>query len=1030
MKAWVGPIQCDRLVLSKAFAAMFARRAIPVAAVIVVAVGAILLGPTVVGSSHPQTAAAFPAAVQTPRSEPQTAALQQPAAPPASPATTCSPLACSEIKVALPYTLDFSKDAGKILSGNGIGTGFTYVDPPDSGSGYVPANLSVTTASPGLLKIKTTAGLNFLTPNTLVNALGIGVDAPNQITVVTTTLRSLPATSGQYEQAGLYFGTDQDDYVKLVVISTPSGLQIQQLMEVAAAQSAQVSTKVLSLSGAVVSLTLRANPSDRSVTGSYRINGGSAVTVAKFTAPPEFFSFDGAGIDPTIGTRSFTGIFASNRNASTSRTYSFDDFSAVAEPLTAPPSAGDVSFDRVSFPIPTPTAMAWGPDDRLYVTELLGKIHALTLNGSKQVVADQVITTLGSRLTLGLEIDPLSTPTNVILWVAHSSPSLDSGVADSSTVTKLSGSGFTTRTDVITGLPRAIANHAINAIHFGADGKLYIAQGGNTGAGAPNTANTEFGTREEQPLSAAILVADVRAAGFDGSCHNSTSIYGAPPCDVKTYGTGLRNAYSFVFHSNGSMYAPDNGLGVAGSFPPSPKPPCTGLASTTLWTQGGQNPGEQPDLLLRIEPGRYYGHPDPHRATPECVFKDGSYQKVSPLPTWSPPMYTLGDHKSADGIIEYRGSSFNGALEGNLLITNYSVGDDITRIKLSSDGRSVTSATQLAGGFVDPLPLVEGPDGTIYVGEFGGNKVTALRPAPLGSWTAKASEPTAILDAGGTALAGKLYVVAGKTSAAHLRSMYVYDPGVDTWSTAASLPTAYPAVENPAVVAYNGKLYVFGGSTDAFAGATGASAVFDPATQKWTMLATMPTARGGPAAAVIGTKIYVVGGMTATGASLSSLSIYNPSTNTWTTGASMSTRRDNPGAAALGGKLYVFGGRTRNADGTTVDGRLTTVEAYDVGTNSWSAKAPMPTGRRTMAVGLLNGRAQLMGGEGSTTGLPFAANEEYDPVSNSWRPLTPMLTPRHGMAAGTINGVVYTVGGSPVSATGFTAVNEAFTFPV
>jgi hypothetical protein len=83
-----------------------------------------------------------------------------------------------------------------------------------------------------------------------------------------------------------------------------------------------------------------------------------------------------------------------------------------------------------------------------------------------------------------------------------------------------------------------------------------------------------------------------------------------------------------------------------------------------------------------------------------------------------------------------------------------------------------------------------------------------------------------------------------------------------------------------------------------------------------------------------------------------------------------------------------------------------------------------------MAVGLLNGRAQLIGGEGSTTGLPFAANEEYDPLSNSWRPLAPMLTPRHGMAAGTINGVVYTVGGSPVSATGFTAVNEAFTFPV
>jgi hypothetical protein len=33
------------------------------------------------------------------------------------------------------------------------------------------------------------------------------------------------------------------------------------------------------------------------------------------------------------------------------------------------------------------------------------------------------------------------------------------------------------------------------------------------------------------------------------------------------------------------------------------------------------------------------------------------------------------------------------------------------------------------------------------------------------------------------------------------------------------------------------------------------------------------------------------------------------------------------------------------------------------------------------------------------------------------------------MAAATINGVVYTAGGSPVTATGFSDVNEAFAFP-
>jgi len=39
-----------------------------------------------------------------------------------------------------------------------------------------------------------------------------------------------------------------------------------------------------------------------------------------------------------------------------------------------------------------------------------------------------------------------------------------------------------------------------------------------------------------------------------------------------------------------------------------------------------------------------------------------------------------------------------------------------------------------------------------------------------------------------------------------------------------------------------------------------------------------------------------------------------------------------------------------------------------------------------------------------------------------------MLTPRHGMAVATINAFVYFAGGSPVEGSGYTAVNEAFTF--
>jgi glucose/arabinose dehydrogenase/N-acetylneuraminic acid mutarotase len=933
--------------------------------------------------------------------------------------------------VQLPYELEWNSDQdhGKILDANGRGTGFTYVDQPTNGTGYIPQNLTVNTAGSGTLDIKATKGTALTTANKQNNALGVGIDAPNHETfTLKTTVLNPTAGAGKKGQAGLWFGSDEDNYDKLVITDTTAGLKIQHLIETNGTVSQKKTTSALTLTDTdKIFLSLRAKPIDGTITATWRINDGPLRTLSTNSAPPEFFSFDAAGIDPRIGTRSFGGILTNFGFGTTAPVYKFDNFAALEEQTGPPPPSNDGNFARSSFELPFPSSMVWGPDNRLYVTEMFGKIHAITLNDAKQVVNDEVITTLGQRLTLGITVDPQSTASNVILWVSHSDPSTSAGELNSSTVTRLSGPGFTNRQDVITGLPRAFANHAVNSIHFGPGGKLYIAQGGNTGAGAANQGNTEFGTRAEQPLSAALLVADVNAAGFDGSCATPENSFGPSPCDVVPYATGFRNMYDFVFHSNGSLYGPDNGLGVDGTYPPTPTPPCADFGDIAL-----HDPGEQPDILNRIEQGKYYGHPNPYRN--ECVFKDGSLQGVSPLPNYVPPIRNLGAHTSSNGTIEYTSNAaLGGALKGELLIANYSVGDDITRIELSADGRSVASAQRLAGGFNNPLPLAQGPDGTIYVGEFGGNLITSLKPTSsstppsLGSWTTKQPMPVAVLDAGGGAVGGKLYAVAGKTSAGPRTTLYAYDPGTDSWSTGPNLPG--PAVENPAVTELDGKLYAFGGSAKAFSGAVTNAAVFDPATSTWQTLAPMPTARGGAAAEAINGKIYVVGGMDGSGASLASVAVYDPATNTWSTAAPMSTRRDNPGSAVLGGKLYVFGGRTRNADGTASPSRLATVEMYDPATNTWTARASMPTARRTMVVGTINGRAQVMGGERGSNNTTFPQNEEYDPTTDTWRTLEPMVTPRHGAAGGTINGVVYVAGGGPTGGSSYTDVNEAFSFP-
>ncbi len=947
---------------------------------------------------------------------------------------SCFPLECSQILIDLPYVLDFNLDHGFVLDSNSVGTGFTYIDQPSVGSGYLPDNLEVDLTS-GTLKITTTSGLRVRDTNSLDNALGVGIDVPSQISVISAKLLNIPLGTGSFEQGGLWFGVDEDNYIKLDVTSTSSGTRIEHVQEVAGIITAQKKTGILSLTGANIEFQLRVDPVARTVSSQYSINNSPFEALETTSPPDEFFSFDAAGIDPEIGTRSFGGIFASHRNGSQPLIYTFDNFSVV-EGTAVPQETSEqtVDFNRISATVPIPTSMVWGPDDRLYVTELFGVIHALTFDANYQVIEDEVINTLGNRLTLGITIDPASTAQNIILWVAHSSPSANNGVPNSSTVTRLSGADFTTVEDIITGLPRAIANHAINSIHFAPDGRLFIAVGGNTGAGAPPTdPNTEFGLLAEQPLSAALLVADVSAPGFDGSCDNSSDIFGLPPCDVVPYSTGLRNTYDFIFHSNGNIYGPDNGLGVTGTFPPVPDIPCLGMANPASVVNGGQNPGTQPDVLNRFEEGKYYGHPNQYRGAAgspffddECVFKDGSLQGVAPLPNYEPPLHILGVHKSSNGIIEYNFQDSCGLLHEELLIANFSVGDDITRIRLSTDGLSVEATSSLVSGFNDPLPLAMGPSGVVFVGEFSGNSVTTLIPVSLGCWELQAPLLVELFDPGSAGLNGELYVVAGKTLTQHLSTLYIFNPVSNTWRQSTNLPG--PAVENPAVAASNGLLYSFGGSTSAFSGAVNNAAVFDPATSVWTTIAPMPTSRGGARAEAIGGLIYVIGGMDATGTSLDIVETYDPSTNTWSSVSPMTTRRDNPGSAILNGNIYVFGGRTRNANGSSVDDTLKTVEMFDANSNTWISRTPMPTGRRTMVVGTLNGRAQVIGGERAVDGSSFKQNEEYDPLTNSWRVLNDMLTPRHGAAAATIGDFVYVAGGAPTGGAAVSDINDAFKF--
>jgi glucose/arabinose dehydrogenase len=398
------------------------------------------------------------------------------------------------------------------------------------------------------------------------------------------------------------------------------------------------------------------------------------------------------------------------------------------------PSGAGATFARgtLNAVITSPTSLDFGPDGRLYVAGL-SEIHALTLDTATHAVLDDETIASGLDSVLGIAFDPTAPASPVVVYASN----VDTGATGGfqGRVSTFTAPGWQ-QADVITGLPTSIpfTNHLTNGITFDDTGRLFIAQGSQTDAGLANP------FYPETPLSAAVLIADLSAPGFDGAITYDPA---EPPAsdevdqvsgDVDVFAAGVRNPYDVVVHSNGLVYATDNG-------------PTGGSYSATCSTS--DSPSNTSDELNLIEEGNYYGFPNRNRGrfdVRQCTYRPASEPSGS---GYTAPIAVLPSHCSCDGIAEYTSGAFAGALQGDLIYAEFIRGN-VTRAVLSDDGRSVLSTPVLAGGFSQPLDVAVGPDGTIYVAEHGANRVSYLTPseAPVGdaNCDGSASALDALLD--------------------------------------------------------------------------------------------------------------------------------------------------------------------------------------------------------------------------------------------------------------------------------------------
>jgi glucose/arabinose dehydrogenase len=160
--------------------------------------------------------------------------------------------------------------------------------------------------------------------------------------------------------------------------------------------------------------------------------------------------------------------------------------------------------------------------------------------------------------------------------------------------------------------------------------------------------------------------------------------------DMRVVARGLRNAYAVGFNAAGDLFATENG--------PQGIPVIPG------------------DELNHIEFGKNYGYP-------------GDYDLPPPESDAVAPVYLFAPHASPDGLVFYAGTAFPPEYTDNAFVTSWMRGEIYCiRLHKGLDGVYTARATLFANGFKNPLDIVVGPDGNLYISDFGVSAIYRVIP--------------------------------------------------------------------------------------------------------------------------------------------------------------------------------------------------------------------------------------------------------------------------------------------------------------
>jgi serine/threonine protein kinase/N-acetylneuraminic acid mutarotase len=258
-----------------------------------------------------------------------------------------------------------------------------------------------------------------------------------------------------------------------------------------------------------------------------------------------------------------------------------------------------------------------------------------------------------------------------------------------------------------------------------------------------------------------------------------------------------------------------------------------------------------------------------------------------------------------------------------------------------------------------------------------------------------AREATATTQADGT-----IWIFGGLESDGSVSGRHEgYDPAIDSWKGGDELPVP---VQHAMAVTWQGTPCVLGGwRAEGVNTQVATDKVWRVVNSRWVELPPLLQPRAAAAAAVVGGRIVVTGGVDANGKLLNTTEVFDGTA--WKLGAQMPTPRKMFGAASDDKLVYTVGG----SDGST---DLPTVEAYDPGADSWTSLPALPEPRSDLGVAIADARLVAVGG--LSKGQVLKTVSVMDLSAKSWAGLPDMGTARHGMAVAAVLKSVYVIGGA------------------